>query len=565
MADRFDALEALLSAELRRDDIALDHRLELSRELATVLCDTERTEAAFALLSETAAGAAEGRRAALEDVLALARRVGDVRRQIDALVRLVDVETDAFMRLTFLSDLARLLSESGDQDGAALRWSQVLGIDPKDREAVAGLERDAERRGDFHRLVELYEQRSRTVANADEARSIRLRCAELLETKLGRPDEARAMLEALLAETGDHIDTLTRLAGVNERLGAKLRAAPLWLRASAVPKDCGSAGELARRAANAYLEGGDVESARRVLEELSKYPRTASLMALRVDIERRSENPRGLSEALEELSLVSMEPPAARAALLMEAASASLASGHLEHALGQAQRAARVSHESAEPQLFARLLEYRTRGAGKPEDAEATLSELSRIREPLSAAQAELLSFLRAEALDMAFGPGRGLGVLSDAHDLHGPLPLIALGLADSARGQRRAGALAATFRRRARGRSAHAQAPRRSRALRGPGRRARGRARSRARVPGRRGRAAREPRAGTRVTSGAPRIARAHQRSSPLHDRHPCAGAGQPASDESTAGGRARHHHARRGRQDRHGGHCSRRTSTRR
>ena len=251
--------------------------------------------------------------------------------------------------------------------GSGRSWRSTLATRP----ALGALERDAEHRGDWEAFAELLLRRATLPQSADESRQIRLHRAQILESRLGRSQDARLELEALLAETGDHLHVLTRLADLNERLGAKLRAAPLWLRASAIPKERAEAGELSRRACQSYLDGGDVESARRIFGEMGEYPRTPKLVALRVDIERRSENPLALSEALEEMALSSMEPPKSRAGLLVEAARAALVGGQLPLALGQAQRAARIARDLAEPQLFARLLEYRQRGAGTRDEATA--------------------------------------------------------------------------------------------------------------------------------------------------------------------------------------------------
>jgi tetratricopeptide (TPR) repeat protein len=218
-----------------------------------------------------------------------------------------------------------LLGSEGDEAGALLRYQAILSLDERDTVALAALERDAERRGDWDALAELLRRRSRLPQSVDDQRRIRLYLAQMLEARLGRPEDARAELETLLVETGDNLLALTTLADLNERLGGKLRAAPLWLRASAFPKDPVEAAELSRRACQAYLDGGDVESARRVFADMKDYPRTAKLIALHVDIARRGESPEALSEALEALALSSMEPPKVRAGLLVEAARAALA------------------------------------------------------------------------------------------------------------------------------------------------------------------------------------------------------------------------------------------------
>jgi lipopolysaccharide biosynthesis regulator YciM len=428
---RFDVLQALLRDEMERET-ASEARIALGRELASVLTDTGHADEATVVISGLLESSPK-RPSLYLDLLTHAQASGDARRQIEALSVLVGMEDDAAKRLPLLRRLALLLGAEGDEAGALLRYQEILALDDRDTVALAALERDAERRGDWDGLAELLRRRSRLPQSMDDRRRIRLHLAQMLESRLGRPEDARAELESLLVDTGDNQVVLTTLADLNERLGAKLRAAALWLRASAFPKDRNESAELSRRACQAYLDGGDVESARRVFAEMRDFPRTAKLVALHVDIARRGENPEAYSEALEEMALSSMEPPHVRATLLVEAARAALAANKLPMALGQAQRAARIARESADAQLLARQLEYRVRGAGNRDEAFATLAELRAVRAPLDAAQREVHAFLLAEALDVAIGTGEGLRELLQAEEELGSLPLIALGKAERA------------------------------------------------------------------------------------------------------------------------------------
>ncbi|HVY46357.1 MAG TPA: hypothetical protein VHB21_10785, partial [Minicystis sp.] len=371
---RFDVLQALLREEMERET-ALDARIALGRELASILTDMGRANEATAVISELLEASPKDP-SLYADMLTHAQASGDARRQIEALSLLIGLETEPAKRLPLLRRLALLLGAEGDEAGALVRYNEILTLDDHDTVALAALERDAERRGDWEGLAELLRRRARLPQSMDDRRRIRLHLAEMLESRLGRPEDARGELESLLVDTGDNLVVLTTLADLNERLGAKLRAAALWLRASVFPKDRSEAAELARRACQAYLDGGDVESARRVFAEMRDFPRTAKLVALHVDIARRGENPEAYSEALEEMALSSMEPPHVRASLLVEAARAALAANKQSMALGQAQRAARIARESADAQLLARQLEYRARGAGNRDEAFATLAEL---------------------------------------------------------------------------------------------------------------------------------------------------------------------------------------------
>ncbi|MGC4091231.1 MAG: hypothetical protein QM756_25810 [Polyangiaceae bacterium] len=274
-------------------------------------------------------------------------------------------------------------------------------------------------------------RRAALASDNDELRRIRLRRASVLEQRLGRADEARSELEALLAATGDNLSVLRVLADLNVRLGAPLRAAPLWLRASAVTADRDEALDLSCKACEAYIAGEDVDSARRVLDGIGVWSQSERLLELSVAIERRRQDPLALAEALDELANATHADPAKRAAWLMEAAEASLSVAGSELALARAVRAARLDPRSLPTQLLARSLEYRQRGAGSSDDAEITLSELSLSGDEPSPEQAELLAFLRAEALDVLGRRDEAQSELEQAELAIGARPLLALGLGE--------------------------------------------------------------------------------------------------------------------------------------
>ncbi len=132
------------------------------------------------------------------------------------------------------------------------------------------------------------------------------------------------------------------------------------------------------------------------------------------------------------------EAAPARCDGLVEAALAAARSGALDHALARARGAADTVPERATPQLLARGLEYRLRGAGSPDDARMTIENLNRIDEPIGPDDLALRAFLLAEALDVVEGGAAGLRELDAARALAGDHALIALGLAErlAAQGQ---------------------------------------------------------------------------------------------------------------------------------
>jgi len=427
---RRDDLELALEAELGDDDLDPDTRARLTAELAALIGARGDPEGALQLLRHLLLDH-PGDPAILSSIAALLRQTGDTTRQAEVLGQLADATREPALRLSLLRQVASLLGELGDDSAALIRWKEVLELEPNDLSALSVVERELENKGDYEALVALLLHRASLSDVADDVRRIRLQRATLLEQRLGRADEARAELEALTAATGDNLSVLRVLADLNERLGAPLRAAPLWLRASAIAQDRGEAADLSRRGCESYLAGGDVDSARRVLEGMGAWAQSPKLLELAVEVERRRGSPQSLAEALDELATASTGPAQQRADWLVEGARAWLAGGKADLALSLATRAARVAPDSATAQLLARELEYRSQGTGDAADARVTVAELRRVRPPLTPEQSELCAFLVAEALDVAAGVGAGEAELERAlHEL-GERPLIALGLAE--------------------------------------------------------------------------------------------------------------------------------------
>ncbi len=428
---RHDDLELHLARGMEQLGLAPAGQARLAAELSALIGARGDPERAIDVMRRALAETPENE-SLWADLVALARQARDRHTEVEALGQWAERARDEKQRLSVLRDLALLLEEQGDEEGALERWSLVLELDPDDAQAIAALERKAERQGDYETLVKLLARRSTLASMVDDVRRIRLRRAAVLEQRLGRPDEACAELEALVTATGDNLSVLRVLADLHERLGAPLRAAALWLRGSAVASARDEAADLSRRACEAYLAGGDVEAARRVLEGMGAWTRSERLLELGVEVERRRQNPVGLAEALDELATASSKPVEERAALLVEAARASLAAGDSGTALSQATRAARIAPELGEAQLVARYLEYLTRGGpGNPEESRVAATELRAMHGELSVEQTDLRAFLTAEALDSAVGGDAGLRELLRCRAELGDTPLVAMALAE--------------------------------------------------------------------------------------------------------------------------------------
>jgi tetratricopeptide (TPR) repeat protein len=428
--DRRDDLELALEAELGDGDLDPDTRARLTAELAALIGARGDPEGALQLFRQLLLDHPADP-VILGGIAALLRQTGDAARQAEVLGQLADATREPAARLSLLRQVASLLSELGEDGAALTRWKEVLELDPNDSFALSVMERELENSGDYEGLIALLLHRASLAGVVDDMRRIRLQRATVLEQRLGRADEARVELEALTAATGDNLSVLRVLADLHERLGAPLRSAPLWLRASAIAQDRAEAADLSRRGCEAYLAGGDFDSARRVLEGMGAWAQSPKLLELAVEVERRRGNPRALAEALDELATASTGSAQERADWLVEGARAWLAGGKADLALSLATRAARVAPESATAQLLARELEYRSQGTGDAADARVTVAELRRIRPPLTPEQNELCAFLLSEALDVAAGIGAGEAELERASHELGERPLIALGLAE--------------------------------------------------------------------------------------------------------------------------------------
>lgn len=428
---RHDELEQHLARGMETLGLPAQGQSRLAAELAALIGARGEPERAIEVMRRALAETPENE-GLWSDLVALARQARDRHTEIEALGQWIERSSDPKQKLQLLRDLALLLEEQNDEEAALARWSAVLELDPDDPQAIAALERKAERQGDYETLVKLLARRAAIASMVDDVRRIRLRRAAVLEQRLGRPDEACAELEALVTATGDNLSVLRMLADLHERLGGPLRAAALWLRSSAVAPTREEAADLSRRACEAYLAGGDVEAARRVLESMGTWTRSERMLELGVELERRRQNPIGLAEALDELATASSKSADERALLLVEAARTSLAVGDSAMALSQATRAAKLAPELADAQLTARYLEYLTRGNfGAADEARVAAAALSAMRGQLDLDQTDLRSFLSAEALSSAVSSEAALRELSRCRAELGDTPLVALGLAE--------------------------------------------------------------------------------------------------------------------------------------
>jgi tetratricopeptide (TPR) repeat protein len=337
-------------------------------------------------------------------------------------------------RVAVFKRLARTHAERNDRDAAEHVWREVLTLDPADEEADRAVEAAIVADNRYSELAAHLagraERLSRDSGQLEALRAVRLRRAAILEQRLGRIRDACDELGLLLAVAPDNSGALRYLADLQERRGEHAQAASLWARAAAVEPDARERDILELRAGRAAAAGSDFAGAlERARAVLSRRPHDQPALELRCEAARELGQDRDLGDALEQLA--GECPPSGRGRLLVDAALASARAGDLDTSLTRARLAADAAPDQATPQLLARGLEYRHRGAGGVEQARQTLVQLSRIEGPMGADDAALRAFLLAEALDVVQGPGAGMEELEAARDLVGPHPLIGLGLAE--------------------------------------------------------------------------------------------------------------------------------------
>jgi len=440
---RDEDTEVLLRAELQRGSLPPAAHGRVAHDLADLLLRRDRREAAFEVLASLASEGGPPDPELLAEMRGLARATGVLERYADVLAGAAKRTESDVARVEFLRELAPIYTELGEVEPATACYRQIAKLDPTDAQALEVLERDATERGDHAAIASLIARRVAVTSAGDKKRMLRLRRAAVLEQRLGLLDEAAAELDALLAEGPDDQSALRFLADIHERRGAQLQAAALLVRLAELAATSDEKAEYGLRAAAAYLAGGQAERAERTLDSIAPIAPPEAILTLRVELMRATGDTRAIGDALEQLAASSGEPAERRAAFLLEAARAAAASGDDGTALERARRALKLAPSLADAVLEARRLEYRGGGAGTPREAQAAVEDLTRIEGRLEPSQLELHAFLLAEELDVIQGGGAGMRELSRRHAEVGPLPLIALGMAERmVRGKNFAGAL---------------------------------------------------------------------------------------------------------------------------
>lgn len=305
---------------------------------------------------------------------------------------------------------------------------------PATAEGAVSLEEQQARaleRGDHGAVVNILARRIHATTDPQRKHMLRKNRANILEQHLGRYEDARDELIALLAETPGDVEVMQQLAELHERLGKPLLAANLWkqIRESSPAKHIRA--EAGIRAIRAYIEGHDAASAQAMLDSVGSVVQREMAIEFRAAIAREQGDVHAQADALEQLAGIVTQPANKRAAFFLEAAHLASSHGEDNLALDRARRAVNLAPHSADAVLEVRRLEYRVHGAGTPREAQFAIEELTRIASDLSREQLELQAFLLAEELDVVQGRGAGMRELNKRHAELGNAPLIALGMAE--------------------------------------------------------------------------------------------------------------------------------------
>ncbi len=154
-----------------------------------------------------------------ESLARLYGRVGLWQKAVGALGRQIELLADARAARPVRWRMFEIYErELGLVDQAALALEAILAADAADEEALASLDKLHQAHGHFEDLQEVLGRRAELAQGAARAELVRRR-AQILEEKLGNPDEAAACLRSLGAEALADADTVAALLRNLRRAG----------------------------------------------------------------------------------------------------------------------------------------------------------------------------------------------------------------------------------------------------------------------------------------------------------------------------------------------------------
>lgn len=349
----------------------------------------------------------------------------------EAVSSLVEIDLSSApveLRREALEAVARREERLGRYADARDTWRELRELAPDNAVALAGLERVADRDDDHEALLEILTERARIASDPDAERTIHLRRAAVLETHLGRPLEARELLEGVLTRQGDSWSVLRLLADSFERTSEHARAAELWSRAQAVATDVEAAADACFRAARAYFEAGDLWRAQDALRYVDMGRIDCTELSLKVH--RALGDQAAVMEALTVTARMKRDDREFVARAFLEAAEIALKLDAADIAETHARDAIRLGNDSPEARLLlAQLIARRVGQVDRPaaEEIQSLLPGTESLR---GARHREVRAYLAALVDERLRGGDACRKELRAAIESQGPRPLLAAALA---------------------------------------------------------------------------------------------------------------------------------------
>jgi len=222
--EALDALAALFVRRGRAPDlvIALEQKLEAVAGLddkKAVLLEIARIQDGQLHDVEEAVGALRrileldgGDPQALEALATLYRREGRFADLAHVLARARDLAPDAPSRIAWQLQLAAVHeSDLADDEAAVEAYRAVLGMDDREPQALAGLERLYTKLDRFAELNRVYEKQAENALEPAERVRILCKSAGIWEEKLGNPQKAIERYEQVLRLDGRHLPSAKSL------------------------------------------------------------------------------------------------------------------------------------------------------------------------------------------------------------------------------------------------------------------------------------------------------------------------------------------------------------------
>lgn len=373
----------------------------------------------------------------VEGLLPAADRAASVLRRLDDLTdeqgldELLAIDLDAApddLRARLLENLGTRQEALGRFVDAAASFRELHVLEPENDVALRGIERDADQNGNYEELARVLKLRAALAKDPGSARRLHLRRVAVLETKLGRGNEARELLAEMVETTRDRA-ALRMLADSWERAGDATEAAELWLAVQSVTADVEEADDAAFRAATCFSESGLPKRAAQALALIkrAKVPHRK----LGLELAREIGDPEAIREQLVALARVTVGDNQFVESLYLEAAQLALTAGKLDKAESAARGAKLALPHSSQARLLLARLRLLKGPLSDAAEAKQLLLELDEAEALSTATELEIRDYCRAQAARLTEGDDIARAILEQAIEDQGSRGLLSLGLAE--------------------------------------------------------------------------------------------------------------------------------------